>query len=156
MNRILGFFLITIFSIFFGSQITEGFLLVPYWKSLSTVEFYKYYSEFGLKIGRFYTILTIIAAVIPTSISIYCFYKKSRALTYSLLSTFLTFSCIALFYIYFKGVNQQFIDGGFNPSQLKIELETWGHWHWFRVFLEFLALIFLILTFNILTKKRIQ
>lgn len=156
MNRILGFFFITVFSIFFGSQITEGCLLVPYWKSLSTTEFYEYYSQFGLIIGRFYTILTVIAALIPICISIYCFYKKSQALRYSLISSFFTILCIALFYIYFKDTNQQFFDANFNASQLKSELEIWSYWHWVRVILEFLALIFLILTFNILTKKRIQ
>ncbi|MEE9364497.1 MAG: hypothetical protein V3U92_18000 [Cellulophaga sp.] len=156
MNRILGYFFIAVFSIFFGSQITEGCLLVPYWKTLSTAEFHEYYSQFGLIIGRFYTILTIIAALIPICISIYCFYKKSRALTFSLISTFFTFSCIALFYIYFKDTNQQFSDANFNASQLKSELEIWEYWHWGRVILEFLALIFLILSSNILAKKRIQ
>ena len=39
-------------------------------------------------------------------------------------------------------------------SSLKAELETWGYLHWFRVILEFIALIFLILTFNILHKKK--
>jgi hypothetical protein len=156
MNRILTYFLITIFSIFFGSQITEGVLLVPYWKTLSTTDFHEYYSHFGLTIGRFYTILTIVAALIPISINIYCFYKKSKALTYSLISSFFTFLCIAVFYIYFKDTNQQFFNASFNPIQLISELEIWGYLHWFRVILVFLALIFLILTFNILTKKRIQ
>jgi len=156
MNRILGYFLITIFSIFFGSQITEGFLLVPYWKTLPASEFYKYYSQFGLIIGRFYTILTLIATLIPISISIYCIYKKSKALTYSLISLFFTFLCIAVFYFYFKETNQQFFNANLNAFQLKAELETWGYLHWFRVILEFIALIFLILTFNILTKKSSQ
>ncbi len=156
MNRILVFFFITVFSVFFGSQITEGFLLVPYWKTLSTAEFYEYYSQFGPIIGRFYTILTIIAALIPIGISIYCFYKKSSALTYSLISAFFTLLGVALFYIYFKETNQQFYNASFNASQLKSELEIWGYWHWARVILEFIALLFLILTFNILTKKRIQ
>ena len=97
MNRILGYFLITIFSIFFGSQITEGFLLVPYWKTLPASEFYKYYSKFGLIIGRFYTILTVIATLIPIFISIYWIYKKSKALTiftYLLIFHFFMYSSI--------------------------------------------------------------
>ncbi len=154
MNRILGFFFITLFSIFLGSQITEGCLLVPYWKTLSTTEFYEYYSQFGLIIGRFFTALTILAALIPIGISIYCFQKKSGALTYALISSFFTFLGIALFYMYFKDTNQQFFDANFNASQLKYELNIWGYWHWIRVILEFIALIFLMLTFNILTKKK--
>jgi glycopeptide antibiotics resistance protein len=153
MNRILEFFCITIFSIFLGSQITEGFLLVPYWKSLSTPEFYEYYSKFGLVIGKFYTILTVFAALIPICISIYCLYKKSQALRYSLIASFFTFLFIALFYIYFKNTNQQFYDAILNTDQLKSELKIWDYWHWRRVFFEFITLIFLNLTFKKLTEK---
>ena len=156
MNRILGFFFSTVFSIFFGSQITEGCLLVPYWKTLSTTEFYEYYAQFGLKIGKFYTTLTVIAALIPIGISFYCFYIKSKARTYSLIASFFTFLCIALFYTYFKGINQQFFEANLNATQLKEALVIWGYLHWMRVVFEFLTLIFLILTINVLTNKRIE
>lgn len=154
MNRIIGYFLISIFSIFLGSQITEGFLLITHWKTLSATEFYDYYSLFGLIIGQFYTILTIISALIPISISIYCYYSKSKALKHSLISLFFTSLCILLFYIYFKGTNQQFFNAALNTTQLKHTLETWEYLHWLRVLLELFALIFLILSINILTKNR--
>lgn len=154
MNRILCFFLIAIFSIFLGSQITEGYLLVPYWKTLSRTEFYEYYTKFGPTIGNFFTFLTIIAALIPLSISIYCITNKSRALKYSIVSTFFAFLFIALFYVYFKDTNQQFYEADFNSNQLKSVLKTWGHWHWLRVLFEFLSLTFLILALNILIQKK--
>tara|TARA_R110002074_G_scaffold21547_1_gene66803 strand:+ start:982 stop:1485 length:504 start_codon:yes stop_codon:yes gene_type:complete len=153
MNRILSFFSIAIFSIFLGSQITEGCLLVPYWKMLSRTEFYEYYSKFGPSIGKFYTALTIIATLIPISISIYCFSNKLRALKYSVLSSLFAFLIIVLFYAYFKDANQQFYEITFNANQLKSELKTWEYWHWLRVLLEFLSLIFLILALNVLSKK---
>ncbi|APG64812.1 hypothetical protein LPB136_05300 [Tenacibaculum todarodis] len=156
MNRVLAYFSIAIFAIFLGSQITEGALLVPYWKTLSATEFYQYYSEFGKIIGSFYTVLTLIAALIPVSVFIYCYLKKSEALRFSIIAVFFTFSFIAVFYIYFKGVNQQFYNATFNAIQLKSELNTWENWHWFRVLLEALALIFLILTFNVLTTEKSQ
>lgn len=40
MRNQLNYFLIAVFSIFLGSQITEAVLLVPYWQSLSADEFY--------------------------------------------------------------------------------------------------------------------
>ena len=156
MNRILCFFLIVIFSIFLGSQITEGRLFVPYWKTLSRTEFYDYYSKFGPTIGRFFTVLTIIAALIPLSISIYCFSNKSPALKYSIVSTLFAFLFIALFYIYFKDTNQQFHEADFNSIQLKSVLKTWEQWHWLRVLFEFLSLTYLILALNILVQKKNQ
>lgn len=153
MNRIILLLSISIFGIFVGSQITEGVLIVSYWKSLSVEEFYEYYTMFGPAIGRFYTILTIIAVLISTSISIYSYFIKSPALKYALVSTFFAFLFLSLFYIYFKDANQQFYDAAFNAIQLKAELETWESWHWLRVIFETLALIFLIIAIHILNQK---
>lgn len=35
LKQLIRYFSVSIFAIFIGSQITEGFLLLPYWKSLS-------------------------------------------------------------------------------------------------------------------------
>lgn len=153
MNRTVPFASVSVFSIFLGSQITEGCLLVPYWKTLPKTEFYDYYSKFGPSIGKFYTILTIIAMLIPLCISIYCFFKKAQALRYSLLSTFFAFLVIVIFYGYFKDTNQQFYEATFNANQLRSVLAHWEYWHWLRVLFELVSLIFLLLAFTSLTKK---
>lgn len=154
MNRLLAFVLVAVFAIFLGSQITEGLLLLPYWKSLPANEFYGYYAEFGPKIGQFYTILTIIAAVIPLLLTIYCLVKKSPALRYAVVSTVFAIAFISFFYIYFKGANQQFLEAALEADQLKTELQIWGNWHWIRVGVEFLSLGFLILALNGLVGKQ--
>lgn len=153
MNQILGFFLIAFFAVFLGSQITEGFLLVPYWKTLPASDFYNYYIRFGPIISRFYTILTLFAVLIPLSTSIYCFFRRPDVLKYSLISTFWALVFIASFYMYFKETNQKFYDAAFNVEQLKSELITWSYWHWSRVITEVFSLTFLILAFNNLIKK---
>lgn len=147
MKQTLHYFLVTIFAIFIGSQITEGFLLVPYWQSLSTDEFYKYYNEFGPVIGRFYTVLTIIAALIPIIITFYCKSIKSKAFKFGLISSVFAILFVASFYLYFKGTNALFYQAAFNADELKNELITWSYWHWSRIIIELLSLFFLILTF---------
>jgi len=42
----INYCFIAFFSIFLGSQITEAIILVPYWQSLSTPDFYSYYQGF--------------------------------------------------------------------------------------------------------------
>jgi branched-subunit amino acid ABC-type transport system permease component len=148
MNRILNILAIIIFSIFIGSQITEGFLLVPYWKSLSSTDFYKYYAEFGPSINRFFSILTIISVLIPISYCIYYYLRKSPALKYAIASSFFALLIIALFLIYFKDVNQQFYNLSFTNDQLSAVLNTWGILHWLRVLIEFLSLGFLLIAIN--------
>lgn len=154
MNRILLLFLIAFFAVFLGSQITEGFLLVPYWKTLTKKAFYDYYLKFGPIISRFYTILTIIAVLIPLNISVYCFIKKSHALIYSVISSLFSILIIVVFYSYFKDVNQQLYQTNFDANQLKSELNTWEYMHWFRVLFEVISLLFLIISIHILNTKK--
>ncbi len=145
MNKHLIFLLIAVFGIFLGSQITEAVLLVPYWQSLSADEFYNYYQEFGPSIGRFYTILTIIALLIPIGLSIYLFRSKAPGFRFAFTSAVLAVLFVACFYVYFKGTNELFYQSAFSPAELKSELITWSKWHWSRVALECFSLLFLIL-----------
>ncbi len=156
MKQIFRYLSIAIFSIFIGSQITEGVLLVPYWQSLSSTDFYSYYNEFGPSIGKFYTILTILAALIPICLSIYCKLVNSNALKFALTSSFFAILFIASFYIYFKGANELFYQAAFNDLELKKELVTWSYWHWGRIIIQFISLAFLILSLVKLQNEQIK
>jgi hypothetical protein len=145
MKNQLNYYLIAIFSIFLGSQITEAIILVPYWQSLSASDFYSYYQDFGPSIGRFYAILTIIAALIPITLSIHFFRSKVSGLPFSLVSALFAILFVSCFYVYFKGTNELFYQSYFNEMDLKNELITWSQWHWGRIVLEGLSLFFLIL-----------
>lgn len=148
MKQLLLFIAIAIFSIFIGSQITEGALLVPYWQSLLSSDFYSYYDEFGPTIGSFYTVLTIIAALIPISVSIYCKAINSKALKYAAVSSILAVLFVSFFYLYFKDTNELFYQAALSEVELKNELLVWSYWHWGRIFVECLSLLFLILAIN--------
>jgi hypothetical protein len=152
MKQFLSFFSVSIFAIFIGSQITEGVLLVPYWQSLSSTNFYTYYNEFGATIGQFYTVLTIVAALIPVFFSVYCKSINSKALKYALVSTLFAVFFVASFYMYFKGTNELFFQAAFNEIELKNELVIWSYWHWGRIIIECLSLVFLILGFITIQK----
>lgn len=136
---------VSIFAIFVGSQITEGALLVPYWQSLSPTAFYDYYNEFGPSIGQFYTVLTIIAALIPIIIAVYSKIIMSKAFKFAVISSILAMLCIVAFYVYFKGTNQLFYDAALAQQELSREIVIWKYWHWGRVFIECSSLFFLII-----------
>lgn len=141
-------FLISIFAIFLGSQITEGVLLVPYWQSLPAEKFYEYYHDFGPSLGRFYTPLTIVATLISIVFAVFSFLKKSPAFRYFFISALFSIGFILCFYFYFKGANELFYQASLSESELKQELVVWSQWHWGRVGLEFLGLLFLIFGFQ--------
>jgi len=153
MKLYLSFFSVVIFSIFIGSQITEGALLVPYWQSLSSADFYSYYNEFGPSIGKFYTVLTIIAALIPIALSVYCKAINSTALKFALISSFFAILFVSSFYLYFKDANELFYQAALSDNDLKNELLTWSYWHWGRICVECLSLVFLILALVSMNKS---
>jgi len=147
MKQFLLYSAVVVFSIFIGSQITEGVLLLKYWQSLSSTDFYAYYNKFGPSIGRFYTILTITAALIPLAFTIYFKLIKSNAFRLALSSTFFAFLFVAAFYVYFKDANASFYQAALSDFELKKELTVWSYWHWGRIVIEFISLILLIGSF---------
>ncbi|NKI31823.1 hypothetical protein [Croceivirga thetidis] len=154
MRYAIYFASIIIFSIFIGSQLAEALLLVPYWKSLESTAFYEYYANFGPSIGRFYTVLTILAILTPFSVSIYCFVRKEKALLPALLSSVFAVGFLLLFFFYFKNTNNQFYKAVYSNTHLLEVLTIWEFWHWLRILFEFLSLTFLCLTFFILQKPK--
>lgn len=144
----IRFALVAVFSIFIGSQITEGALFVPYWQSLSAEAFYTYYKEFGPGIGSFYTVLTVVAAFIPIALSVYLFKVGSAKKFYALISAILAIVFILFFYLYFKGTNELFYQSALSEQELKEVLITWSKVHWSRVVVELLSLLFLVLALS--------
>jgi len=154
MKHFLFNLAIVVFAIFIGSQITEGVILVPYWQSLSSADFYAYYNEFGPSIGQFYTVLTIVAALIPVLFLVYSKVSNNlKALKFALSSTFFALLFVSSFYIYFKGTNELFYEGAFSSDELKSELIIWSYWHWGRIVVEFVSLAFLIFGVNCIQKN---
>jgi len=147
MKLPLLFFLISFFSIFIGSQITEGAVLVPYWQSLSAKDFYSYYNQHGPSLGKFYTILTICAAIIPIATAIYCKSVNSIGFKSAVISSVLAIIFILSFYVYFKGTNALFYQAALSEVDLKRELVHWSYWHWGRIIIELLSLFFLARSF---------
>ena len=156
MKQFLLYFLTAIFSIFIGCHITEGILLVPFWQSLSSVDFYSYYKEFGPSIGLFYTVLTIVAAIIPIFLAIYCKLTKSTAFRFALISSFFAILFVSPFFLYFKDANELFYQSALSDVALKKELITWSYWHWGRILIEFCSLTFLILSFIKIQNSKIN
>jgi len=152
--KLLQYSLVAIFAIFLGSQITEGVILVPFWQSLSPEAFHAFHQQFGASIGRFYTILTVIAALTPISIAIIYYSKKSSGFKYALVSAILALLFVASFYVYFKDANALFNQTILSEERLKSALITWNKWHWARIGIEFLSLVFLILAFSRNTLKK--
>ena len=148
VGEILNTLSVGILGIFLGAQICEGFLFVPYWKSMKAKDFFEFYKTYGGKIHQFFAPLTIIATIIPVLTAMYAVTNNINGFILSLLMGVFTLLFFSTFFIYFKQANKSFAEASISDKELSNELNRWKKWHWFRVGLEFLAFIFSLLVLN--------
>jgi len=141
MIEILYSFSVGILGIFVGTQIAEGALFVPYWKSLTATEFFSLHKTYGPKIYSFFAPITIAATFIPIFTAFYSFYSNSAGQMASIIAGIMALLFFITYPIYFKKANQSFADASLTEDQLPIELIRWGNWHWGRVCLELVAFV---------------
>lgn len=124
---------------FFGAQLCEAILFVPFWKTMSPLDFRGFYLKFGAGIHKFFSPLTILAFLIPSGTAIMGLYFVGDELFVHL---GLVLSCLLFFstyFLFFKKANQKFSSVLMDKEELLKALDKWALWHWGRVVFEFIA-----------------
>jgi len=125
--------------IFFGTQLAEAALIVPYWKELSADNFFVFYKTYGKKLHQFYTPLTIAATILPIATLVCSLFQKSKTDLLLWLMVFFVVLFFATFFIYFKEANLSFTERAISNEKLPQALIKWENWHWGRVICEAIA-----------------
>ena len=134
-----------ILGIFAGAQIAEGVLFVPYWKLLEPSKFFQLHKTFGKKIYQFFAPLTIIATLIPIGTAIIAVIQLAKNWEYAALMALFTLGFFSTYFLFFKAANLQFSEASISNKELPKALDKWGKWHWARIYLEIIALVFALL-----------
>lgn len=130
-----------ILGIFLGAQLAEGSLIVPYWKSLSPDDFFKFYKTYGKKLHQFYSPLTIAATFLPISALLWCLLTKQKIDSLLWVMVLFTLLFFSSYFFYFKEANSSFTARAITNELLPQKLTEWGNWHWGRVFCEAVAFV---------------
>lgn len=134
-----------VLGIFAGTQLAEGALFVPYWKSLEPSQFFHLHKTYGKKIYQFFAPLTIIATILPIVTAVIAFIQKSTNWEYAVLMSLFTLGFFSTYFLFFKAANLQFAEASISNEALPDALDKWGKWHWARTYIELIALIFALL-----------
>ena len=137
--------------VFLGTQLAEAALIVPYWKGLSSEDFFAFYKAHGKKLQQFYAPLTIAATILPICTIVCSLLGKTKTLPLMWLMLFFSLLFFSTFFIYFKAANYNFTMQTISYEALPNELLKWEKWHWTRIFCEAVAFIsglFLLLQFK--------
>ena len=126
--------------IFFGAMLTEGLVLVPYWRSLPAEAFYSWYAANDKRLLGFFGPLTWLAALSALAAAVVSLWTAHPGRWYAAVTAACLLVVVSMFFVYFEQANAAFSAGGMPANELRAELDRWAAWHWVRSALSLVAL----------------
>jgi O-antigen/teichoic acid export membrane protein len=150
---VLGWFLhraaLAALGVFVGAMLTEGFVLVPYWRSLAAREFFDWYRANDRRLFRFFGAVTIAAAIITVAAAAAAFWGADPNGALLAASAGLLLVTVGMFPLYFEKANAKFSAAAISSTDLAVELRRWERWHWARTGLAAAALVCSLVAANV-------
>lgn len=126
--------------VFAGAMLTEGFVLVPYWRSLPAEEFFRWYAANDLRLLGFFGPITAAAGVTIVAAATTSLWEGCPGRWQSAVAAVLTIAAIVTFPAYFQAANASFAAASIPATELAAELARWSMWHDARTVLSLAAL----------------
>ena len=129
-----------------GAMLTEAIIIVPFWLSLSSTEFFDWYAKNQATLVNYYSPLEIWSAILFLVTSILLFRTKQDGKWWMVSSAILSILVLATFFVFFKDANAGFNMRSIASDKLAQAIRTWGNWQWLRVGLGISAFLLGILS----------
>jgi hypothetical protein len=126
--------------IFAGAMLTEGFLSVPYWRSLPAAEFLSWYAANDRRLLGYFRPLTSITAAVALAAAVAGWWTNHPARIGATVSAALMLAMIGMFFAIFRAINESFATATVVPADVPRALECWAAWHALRIVLSLVAL----------------
>lgn len=140
LGELLALLAVASLGIFFGAMLTEGLVLVPYWRSLRAEAFYSWYGANDKRLLGFFGPLTWLAALSALPVAAISLWTIHPGRWYAVAAAACTLVVISMFFVYFERANATFSLGSMPANELRLELDRWAAWHWLRSGLSLAAL----------------
>jgi hypothetical protein len=118
--------------IFLGAMLTEGLVLVPYWRSLPAEVFYSWYGANDKRLVGFFGPLTSLAALSALAAAGISLWTTHLGRWYAVVAAACALVVVSMFFVYFERANASFSLGKMPANELRVELDRWAAWHWVR------------------------
>ena len=115
-----------------GALVTEGAVLVPFWRSLAPAAFLAWYRQHAALLFRFFGSLEIVATLATFGALAARWLATGSIDAWLALAAALCMAVLLVFPLYFQRVNTSFETGTIAPEDVGPELARWARWHWFR------------------------
>jgi hypothetical protein len=128
MTPDLNLFATLALGLYAGSLLTEGVVLVPYWRRMPHAEFMRLHGDVGPSLFRYFAPLTTLAVALSVATAI----REASLYSWHTLAAALCAGALLTFFAYFKRANAAFAAGTLSENELGPELARWSSWHWLR------------------------
>lgn len=136
---VVRFLSVASLGLFVGATLTEGFVLVPYWRSLPPGEFFRWYAANDQRLLGFFGPLTSLAALLAGAAALASLWEGHPGRWQASVAAVLSIAVVSTFFLYFQRVNASFAAATIRAEDVSAELGRWSSWHWLRTGLSIAA-----------------
>jgi Domain of unknown function (DUF1772) len=126
--------------LFSGSLMLEGFVLVPFWRTLTPNEFFALHHQFGPRLFRYFAPLTTVAVALPLAAAVSR--RNDPHSLYRWIAAALGLAVLAAFPLFFKRANDAFANRTVTDGELPSALHRWAQVHGARTMTAIAAFLF--------------
>jgi len=146
VTNVLSYLAVATTGLFAGAMLTEGFVLVPYWRSLPPDVFFAWYGTNDKRLTGFFGPLTWLTALTTLAAAVASWWTVHPRWIYAVTASACVLIAVGMFFAYFERANASFSAATIPPSELPAVLNRWAGWHWARSCLSLIALVMALST----------
>ena len=137
---LLRYLAVAALGIFAGAMLTEGGVLVPFWRSLAPAEFLRWYAANAGRLLAFFSPVTSASAVLALLAALVSLWERHPGRWWAVTAAVLALVVVASFFVYFEHANTSFEKATIAVDAVPAELARWSFWHNARTALSVAAL----------------
>ena len=130
LGELLALVAVASLGIFLGAMLTEGMVLVPYWRSIPAEAFYSWYAANDKRLLGFFGPLTWLATLSALAAAGTLLWMTHPGRWYAVAAAACALMVVSMFFLYFERANATFSLGRMPANELRAELDRWAAWHW--------------------------
>ncbi len=138
--ELLRYLSVAALGIFAGAMLTEGGVLVPFWRSLAPADFLRWYAANGGRLLAFFSPVTSASAVLALVAALASLWEGHPGRWWAVTAAALVLVVVASFFVYFEQANTSFEKATIAVDAVPAELARWSSWHNARTALSVAAL----------------